>query len=327
MQNAILPEAAYARVEDFSDPYLLWFWHSNTRSTAIVLNTLVRAGVTDAPIRPLVRGLMADRKNGRWGNTQENAYAMEALVNYYRRFESETPDFRAIVRLGQQELARGDFQGRSTESATTQIPMAKLPAKPAANTPLTFTREGIGTLFYTARLRYAVNETFTQGLDSGIQIERSYRPYVENVDPRNPPSSRTGYQAGDLVQITLTFRVSKERRYVAVTDPLPAGFEAVESWFNTTTDTLASSARQYGERSRGSEWAPWWSVGGFDHAERHDDRVRLFATRLTEGTHVYSYVARATTAGTFRTAPTQAEEMYTPEIFGRTASTVIEVKR
>ncbi len=66
---------------------------------------------------------------------------------------------------------------------------------------------------------------------------------------------------------------------------------------------------------------------GFDHAERHDDRVQLFATRLHEGTHVYSYVARATTAGTFRTAPTHAEEMYTPEIFGRTASTVIEVKR
>jgi uncharacterized protein YfaS (alpha-2-macroglobulin family) len=74
------------------------------------------------------------------------------------------------------------------------------------------------------------------------------------------------------------------------------------------------------------EWA-WWMNGGFDHTERHDDRVQLFATRLSEGTHVYSYVARATTSGTFRTAPARAEEMYTPEIFGRTASTVIEVKR
>ena len=44
MSNAILPEAGSAHVEELSDPYLLWFWNSNVRSTAIVLNTLVRAG-------------------------------------------------------------------------------------------------------------------------------------------------------------------------------------------------------------------------------------------------------------------------------------------
>ena len=60
--------------------------------------------------------------------------------------------------------------------------------------------------------------------------------------------------------------------------------------------------------------------------ERHDDRVLLFATRLAEGAHVFSYVVRATTAGTFRTAPARAEEMYEPEVFGRTESAVIEVK-
>jgi hypothetical protein len=38
-------------------------------------------------------------------------------------------------------------------------------------------------------------------------------------------------------------------------------------------------------------------------------------------------VVRATTAGTFRTAPARAEEMYSPEVSGRTATTVIEVRR
>ena len=323
MQNAILPEAGYARVEDFTDSHLLWFWHSNTRSTAIVLNSFVKAGVAEAPIRQLVRGLMTAREGGRWGNTQENAYAMEALVNYYRRYEPETPNFRAVAKLGQQELASGEFRQRSTEATTKQIPLNQVPAKATAQAPLTFTREGTGTLFYTARLRYAIDQAFPQGMDSGFQVERTYRPYRESGPDL---AAATTYQAGDLVRITLTFRVSKERRFVAVTDPLPAGFEAVESWFNTTTDTLAASEQQEGRRSSGMEWA-WWMNGGFDHAERHDDRVQLFATRLSEGTHVYSYVARATTSGTFRTAPARAEEMYTPEIFGRTSSTVIEVKR
>ena len=42
-------------------------------------------------MRPIVRWLMAARKDGRWGNTQENALAMEALVAYYRKYESTVP--------------------------------------------------------------------------------------------------------------------------------------------------------------------------------------------------------------------------------------------
>jgi uncharacterized protein YfaS (alpha-2-macroglobulin family) len=57
-----------------------------------------------------------------------------------------------------------------------------------------------------------------------------------------------------------------------------------------------------------------------------DDRVLVFATRLSEGVHEFSYIARATTAGSFRTAPAHAEEMYEPAIFGRTGTAVIEVR-
>ena len=75
-------------------------------------------------------------------------------------------------------------------------------------------------------------------LDSGFRIERSYAPYVE----QGTRPHATSYKAGDLVRVTLTFHLTKERRYVAVTDPLPAGFEPVESWFATTAASL--SARQ-----------------------------------------------------------------------------------
>ncbi|MBW8713848.1 MAG: hypothetical protein JF632_07165, partial [Acidobacteria bacterium] len=120
---------------------------------------------------------------------------------------------------------------------------------------------------------------------------------------------------------------------VAVTDPIPAGFEAVESWFSTTAQTMASHQDRQttpdGEARVDDEesWEALWRYGGFDHVERHDDRVQLFATRLSEGTHEFSYIVRATTAGTFRTAPARAEEMYEPEVFGRTATAVIEVKK
>ena len=75
----------------------------------------------------------------------------------------------------------------------------------------------------------------------------------------------------------------------------------------------------------GDEWA-FWRRGGFDRVERHDDRALLFATRLSQGEHVFTYVVRATTSGTFRTAPTHVEEMYEPEVFGRTGTAVVTVR-
>jgi len=323
MMNAILPEGGSAHVEELSDPYLLWFWNSNIRSTAIVLRSLVNAGVGDAPIRELVRWMMEVRKDGRWGNTQENAHAMEALVAYYRRYEPTAPDFTAVVALAGDELAREAFQGRSTTAAATDVAMSDLLARanPGTSQPLTFGKSGSGTLFYTARLRYAADQLYQDGLDNGFRIERRYEPFVEN----GSSAPATSFQAGDLVRVVLTFTLTKERRYVAVTDPLPAGFEAVESWFATTAASLKATRIDEGGDEDG--WFSWWQRGGFDHVERHDDRVRLFATRLSEGAHTFSYVVRATTAGTFRTAPARAEEMYEPEVFGRTATATIEVRR
>jgi uncharacterized protein YfaS (alpha-2-macroglobulin family) len=196
-----------------------------------------------------------------------------------------------------------------------------LAAGPAgAEQPLTFTRTGTGTLFYSARLRYAVDRLFQTGLDQGIRVERSYAPYVEN----GTRPAATTYKAGDLIKVTLTLNLTKERRFVAVTDPLPAGFEPVESWFATSAANLSRATDQ---QPTSSDWFGWWQRGGFDHVERHDDRVELFATRLDTGRHVFTYIVRATTAGTFRTAPAHAEEMYEPEVFGRTATAVIDVRK
>lgn len=330
MSNAVLPEGGSAHVEELADPYLLWFWNSNVRSTSIVLNTLVRANAPATSITPMVRWMMAARKGGRWGNTQENAYAMESLVNYYRKYESTVPNFSAVVKVGSDEIAHEQFRSRSAESKSVDLPMPQVLAKGAGGSSqlVTFTREGAGTLFYATRLRYAADVLYQQGLDSGFRIERRYEPYVENG---SKPAS-TSYKAGDLVRVILTFRLTKERRFVAVTDPIPAGFETVESWFATTARTVASQQDRQttpeGEvRDDEDSWDAFWKFGEFDHVERHDDRVQLFATRLSEGSHEFSYIVRATTAGTFRTAPARAEEMYEPEVFGRTATAIIEVKR
>lgn len=341
IENAILPENATAHVEELADPELLWFWNSNVRSTAIALGALVRHAPESPHIPKMVRWLLDARKNGRWGNTQENASAMGALVDYYRKFEAQVPAFEATAKLAGRTLASEKFQGRSAEARVRETPMRDLVlhSKPSESMPLELSKSGIGTLFWSARLTSATAEPKPDPLDAGIHVERSYAPGgsaggatadaaagAAGPPPVPAPAtlSGTAFAAGALVRVTLTLSLTKERRFVAVTDPLPAGFEPVESWFATTASDM-SRAQELSER--GGDWMAWWQRGGFDRVERHDDRVLLFATRLSEGVHTYSYLARATTAGTFRTSPTRAEEMYAPEVFGRTASVLVVVEK
>src|SRR5262249_40949371 len=106
INNAMLPEAGTIHVEELADPYLLYFWNSSVRPTALVLSSKVRAAASQSEVAGLVRWLVTARKNGRWGNTQENAIAMQALVSYYRKYESVTPNFTANIKLGAKELLR-----------------------------------------------------------------------------------------------------------------------------------------------------------------------------------------------------------------------------
>jgi len=79
--------------------------------------------------------------------------------------------------------------------------------------------------------------------------------------------------------------------------------------------TLMGARGLGGPRMGGSWW--WWRRPWFEHQNLRDERVEAFASLLFEGVYTYSYVARATTPGTFVVPPPKAEEMYHPETFGR----------
>jgi len=69
------------------------------------------------------------------------------------------------------------------------------------------------------------------------------------------------------------------------------------------------------EAKKGHYW--YWSRTWYEHQNMRDERVEAFASLLYDGVWDYSYVARATTPGTFVVPPAKAEEMYSPETFGR----------
>jgi len=320
LTNAIRLEGDRAHVEELDDDALLWLWNSNVRSTAVVLEGFARRRDDAQLIPALVRGLLGERRNGRWRNTQENATALEALVGYYKVFEADQPNFSAAVALAGNAIGSATFQGRSSAAQSVRLAMPDLLRQVAAGSEadLALSRAGTGRLYYTARLQF-VPSTPSPPSDQGIHVERQYARVGDTGDG---PSATT-FAAGDLIRVTLTITLPKERLFVAVSDPLAAGFEAVDSWFRTTAADLAKGASA---QSSDGSFMDWWRRGGFDYVEKYDDRVALFATRLSQGRHEFSYIVRATTAGTFSAAGTWAEEMYAPEVNGRSAPVTVIIK-
>ena len=338
LTNALRIDADRAHVEEIDEDALAWLWNTNVRATGVVLEGLSRRKDDATFVAPLVRWLVAARTNGRWRTTHENAMALEALVAYYRAFENEVPRMTASVKLGSAIVGTAAFDGRTTTSQQVRMSMPDLLKQitAATSTPLSISRAGTGRVYYTARVQSFVAEP-PDAVDRGFLVERRYEPYVKDgvsaaavessrpqaaaVARSQPQAATTTFAPGDLISVKVTVTLRGEGRYLALTDPLPAGFEPLEGWFETTASDLA---RQATRTSAGDNWRSWLRDGGFDHVEKHDDRVVAFATRLGSGRHEFSYLVRATTAGTFGAGGARVEAMYAPELSGRSqAATVI----
>ncbi len=63
----------------------------------------------------------------------------------------------------------------------------------------------------------------------------------------------------------------------------------------------------------------WWGTW-YEHQNLRDDQAGTFTSLLWNGVYEYTYIARATTPGNFIVPPTKVEEMYSPEVFGRSSS-------
>ena len=294
--------------------------HSSTRTDAIGLYTLLQVEPGSALVPKVLKGLMDARQvTGTWGNTQENAIVVAAMGDYYEAYEKTTPDFTADVWYGDGYMGEVAFKGRSTTITESLIPMAMLAE--AGDRDVLLAKQGPGRLYYRLGLRYAPASLKLDARDQGYTVQRHYEAAAgepEGSVVRTDDGWRI--KAGTQVKVTLTVSARDRGYHVAVDDPLPAGLEAVNTSFKTTALSTAEQNDLGEGRERG-----WWWGGTFNHTEQRDERVVLFANSLPAGVYRYSYVARATTLGAFTLPPLRAEQMYAPEVFGRTATERVEV--
>ncbi|MDX2086379.1 MAG: alpha-2-macroglobulin family protein [Kofleriaceae bacterium] len=282
---------------------------SNARTTALVLDALIREEPAQPLITKLARGLLDGRTRGRWRSTQENLVVMQAMRRYFDTYEKDTPNFVGKLWLGKKAYAEQPFVGRSTGRAQTHLDWTAL--GPGSTHDVAIVKDGPGRLYYRVGVTYAPTQIDLSALDAGFVVRRTYTPVDSPADVTKLADGRVRVKLGARVLVEIEILNTTRRHAVAVVDPMPAGFESVNS-------SLAIAERPVqGSVPEDTFW---------DFQNLRDERSEAFAMQLGEGRHRFSYTARATTPGTFVAAPAKAEEMYAPETFGRSRSVTVVIE-
>jgi uncharacterized protein YfaS (alpha-2-macroglobulin family) len=266
-----------------------WFGGA-ARERAIRLLAWSRFQPKSGEIPRLVNELLASRRNGEWGTTQNNAWALMALSDYFRVVEKGGKDVAGTL------LAAGEtipFAVTKTKPAQThrinfspEEPPSPLAVENPKKTPL------FGETRFVVRPPLANQPRQNRG----YAVSRSYQKL--GID--GSLSAAENLQVGDRILVTLRLETPQPGHFVAIDDPLPSIFEAVNPAFRSRAVAGADASED--------------SVS--DYRETRKDRVLIFCDHLRAGAFTFQYLARVRSAGTVSAPATKVEEMYRPERFG-----------
>ena len=301
--------------------------HSNQRTDAILLEALLYIDPNSTLCTKLCKGLQAHKVKGAWKSTQENCFVLIALDKYFHMKEKDTPDFVANIWLDNDYCGQHQYKGRTTDTHTINIPMKVILSPSLSNTNINdnnknilMQKDGNGRLYYRIALNYAPSSLQLNAVNYGFKIERTY---IAIDDPSHVQKQADGiwkFKLNEKIKVVLTMTTTQRRYHIALVDYLPAGCESLNIQLKGTLtgDTQLSVTRS--DRNNYYGCQPHSIIGWTEHENLRDERAEAFRSLLWPGVYEWSYVMRATCAGTFIMPPAKAEEMYSPENFGRCAT-------
>jgi uncharacterized protein YfaS (alpha-2-macroglobulin family) len=291
-----------------------WSWLNSPS----VLQSLTLQLLVERQARPelrdrLLQGLLALREKGNWGCSYNNAQALNALVAYAQG-EPVNANFRATVQLVKKVLATEQLDDRQRPVVDLSVPMANLPQGKA---DLILAKSGNGNLHYLATYRYRLKGQ-QLGRYNGLRVTRQVRPANEAViltqqglfgTDKSKTQSFT-LKAGQVFDIGLEIITDHPIDHLIITDPLPAGLEAIDSNFQTNIPYYQSQSDS-------------WQLS---YERIYHDRILAYGEHLNVGVYSLHYLVRSVTPGTFLWPGAEAHLQYSPEEFGRTISSVLKVE-
>ena len=281
-----------------------WWWDSIATEQSLMLRLMIADGQNPEFIDRMAQGLLALRRNGTWPDDYDDAHALAALIDYGAA-EPTPPNFSASAQLDSRTIGSARFTGYANPLRTFDVPMRTL--APGSKPTLALRKYGTGTLHYFVSYSYALSGP-QPGTVQGLRIIRYVRDAGQTpvlaIAGIVAPSAPLAVGAGHVYDIELEVIVDHPVDNVVITDPLPAGFEAVDTSFKTATPFYQAATDS-------------WQL---DYQAIYRDRVVAFGDHLDAGDYSFHYLVRSVTPGTFSWPGALAQLQYAPEIFGRTSS-------
>jgi alpha-2-macroglobulin len=274
---------------------------------ALMTRLLVAQHADAATVDRLTRSLLALRRNGSWGCACQNAAALDALVDVAAA-AGPPANLNATATIGPATIATVAFSGHRAASQTSNVAAAHLAP---GTTPVTLALQSAGPLHYALTYRYRLAGP-QRGQLNGLRITRIVHPAgaantlaTMGLAVLAQPVALHAAQVFDIeLQVITDHPIDR----VQITDPLPAGMEAVDTSFKTNTAVAPAQS---------------WQI---DDQQIYHDRIEAYADHLGPGIYVLHYIARTVTPGTFAWPGAGARLIDQPEEFGRTASATLSVQ-
>ncbi|MDX2137073.1 MAG: Ig-like domain-containing protein [Chloroflexota bacterium] len=290
------------------DPYN---WNTDTRTTAMVLDTLLALRPQSELVPNVVRWLMSARTADGWESSQEAAWALMALARYVQ----VTGDYGFTAQIATEGTTVTIGGAAQALSAVGDAAFVAQVVPTDTPTDITIANNGLTTVYYTAQLNLTLPMAQVGALNRGIIVERRYT-MGEGEDVRTV----TGAQVGDTITVRLTIIAPNDLHYVIVEDPLPAGTDAVNPNL-ATSQQVGTQPELSATDPLVQGWGWWW----FANIEFRDERVVLSSAYLPAGTYEFVYTIRAGLPGVYNVIPATAREQYFPEVFGRSSGAVLTI--
>jgi alpha-2-macroglobulin len=302
---------------------LYMYFDTNGRTTAIVLQMLSRIDPGNPYIPKILRNMLMEKKDGRYQSTQETAITLIAMVDYLKNSKELEPSYNAVVTVdGAEKLNKSYTTKNAGDKDMIKVALTELLPDNQDN-EVTFARTGVGNLYYDMNLKYYLPTEKIQPRDQGIVVTQEYF----RTDDKKMETPVASAPAGENLKGKMTIIVPEDRYYVMVEDYLPAGLEGVDFSLNTSQMGLQDSNQPMGKGGYyGGKGYYDYGYWAFNYSEVRDDRMMFFADFLPKGVYEIEYYVRATTPGTYHDLPALAQELYFPEVFGRSGGKIFEVQ-
>jgi uncharacterized protein YfaS (alpha-2-macroglobulin family) len=179
-------------------------------------------------------------------------------------------------------------------------------------------RQGEGSLYYTASLRYGLPAELASMRDEGVGV------FAETVDADGKPVADGRLVAGKTYTRRVTVSSSRDRTFLALRAPIPSGAEIIDATFVTSSTTPPQDNVAQVLPDFAADLLRDWRSQPVRFIM--DDEARFHWDFFAAGRQTVEFRFRAVMPGVYPEPPAQAECMYEEEIFGRATGELVRIE-